>query len=127
VSSAFGAGLGAGPVYPVGLGTDGVLATVPSGSERVQKVLWIASPDYAGPILIRGGRLDGVGQVTFAAGPGTPIPEFRLSVSGASSAGQSAWREWPSYTYVPSVGCYAYQIDGLGFTQVIVFRAMAAT
>lgn len=123
VSSAFGPGLGSGPVYPVGLGSTGVLETVDSGGERVQKVLWVASPDYPGPVLIRGGRIDASGTVTFALGAGAPVEELRLTASTATSAGQGEWREWPSYTYVPAAGCYAYQVDGLGFTQTIVFKA----
>jgi hypothetical protein len=107
----------------VGLGASGVLETVASGSERVQKVLWVASPDYQGPVLIRGGRLDAEGAVTLALGPGEPGPELRLTESSARSPGQGAWREWPSYTYVPTAGCYGFQVDGLGFTHVIVFRA----
>ena len=35
------------------------------------------------------------------------------------------WREWPSYTRVQTAGCFAYQVDGMGFSTVIVFRAVA--
>jgi hypothetical protein len=31
----------------------------------------------------------------------------------------------PSYTRLRAPGCYAYQIDGLTFSRVIVFRAVA--
>ena len=35
------------------------------------------------------------------------------------------WFSWPTVTYVKSSGCFAYQIDGTTFTEVIVFRARA--
>ncbi len=36
---------------------------------------------------------------------------------------QSDWQFWPGGTKVTGPGCYAYQIDGSGFAEVIVFRA----
>jgi len=93
----------------------------------MQKVLWVASSTYTGPVLIRGGRLDAAGDIQFASGPGPSTPEFRLVEGTARSAGEEpGWREWPSYTYVPSLGCYAYQVDGVGFTAVVVFEVVAA-
>jgi len=128
VSSAFGDALGDGPVYPVGLGADGVLPVVAASSGYLQKVLWVASPAYLGRVLIRGGRIDGPGAVQFAAGQGVPATEFRLDQATATSAGEEqGWREWPSYTYVPSPGCYAYQIDGAGFTKIVVFETVLGT
>lgn len=35
----------------------------------------------------------------------------------------SDWRALPSGTYVRAPGCYAYQVDGFGFSEVIVFEA----
>jgi hypothetical protein len=32
----------------------------------------------------------------------------------------------PSVTRVQTLGCYAYQVDGIGFSYSIVFRAVAA-
>ena len=34
-------------------------------------------------------------------------------------------RAWITYTRVRGGGCYAYQVDGTGFSEVIVFRAVA--
>ena len=126
VSPAFGEALGDGPVYPVGLGADGVLHVVAASAGYLQKVLWVASPAYLGPVLIRGGRIDGPGGVQFSAGQAVPAPEFRLDQATATSEGEEpGWREWPSSTYVPSPGCYAYQIDGAGFTKIVVFEAVS--
>jgi len=40
---------------------------------------------------------------------------------------QADWQFWPGGTEVTSAGCYAYQVDGTGFTEVIVFRAELAS
>jgi meiotically up-regulated gene 157 (Mug157) protein len=34
------------------------------------------------------------------------------------------WNDWPSTTHVHGPGCYAYQVDGNGFSYAIVFRAV---
>jgi hypothetical protein len=108
-------GIGPGPAYPIGL-AHGVLVLVPSPEGGVwagQKVLWFVHPRYSGPVLVRGRRLDGAGLVRFGRGV-VPARELRLP------AGTS---EQPSFTRLRSLGCYAYQIDGVGFSRVIVFRA----
>ena len=108
-------GIGPGPAYPIGL-AHGVLVLVPAsegGVWAVQKVLWFVHPRYGGRVLVRGRRLDGAGLVRFGRGV-VPARELRLP------AGTS---EQPSFTRVRSLGCYAYQIDGVGFSRVIVFRA----
>jgi hypothetical protein len=35
------------------------------------------------------------------------------------------WREFPYFTFVRSPGCYAWQVDGLSFSEVIVVRMLA--
>jgi hypothetical protein len=105
------------------LGTDGVLSAVLRDGLYVQKVLWVGAPTYTGPALIRGGRLGGGGSVQFALGDSIPEPELRLTAPTASSgAAASGWRQWPSYTMVPAMGCYAYQVDGQTFTSVLAFE-----
>lgn len=127
VSSDFGIALGDGPVYPVGL-EGGVLSTVARDGMYLQKVLWVSAPSYQGPVLIRGTRLDGPGVVQFSTGGSVPTTEFKLPEPGATNAGeQAAWRDWPSYTTVPELGCYAYQVDGTSFTTVVVFEARLGT
>ncbi len=125
--------LGAGPVYPVLGGAVALnFAYPPSrGSNFVgsrwggQKVLWVGAPASAGPVLIRGRQLDGPHAIGF--GPaGVPVDEMQLLASGATSPGEPAgWREWPSYTRLRAGGCYGYQVDGRGFSTVIVVRATA--
>jgi hypothetical protein len=36
---------------------------------------------------------------------------------------QADWQFWAGGTDVTDPGCYAYQVDGSGFTETIVFRA----
>lgn len=115
--------MGPGPVYPVGL-AEGVLAAV--GLERGsefggqyggQKVLWATHPVYLGPILVRGGQLDGSNPVRFWRGP-DPAPQMQLAPRTASDG----WRYTPSYTRVRAAGCYFWQVDGPDFSYSIVFR-----
>ena len=108
-------GIGPGPAYLIGM-PRGVLFVVPStdgGAWAAQKVLWFVHPSYRGPVLVRGRRLDAAGLVRFDRGV-LPAAELRLA------AGTT---ERPSFTRLRALGCYVYQIDGVGFSRVIVFRA----
>jgi hypothetical protein len=81
------------------------------------KVLW-STPRHTGPVLIRGGRLDGPGEVGFDLGPawtGTVHPELRFSGPERTLH--------PAATYVRAAGCYAYQLDTYTSTSLIVFEA----
>jgi hypothetical protein len=125
VSPDFAPGLGLGPAYPVGLGRDGVLDDLepPERFESEewggQKVLWVVEPSYDGPVLIRGGQLDGTNEVRFDEGD---VPPKQIWMP-AEDAPDERWRERPSYTRLRAPGCYAYQVDGSGFSVVIVFEA----
>lgn len=114
-----GPGLGPGPVWPVGFGTSGRqgLGTAADGIWHEVKVLWVAAPTYRGPVEIRGRRIDRPGDVRFALG-GAPVDVLELP-QGGPTAGE---RTWPSYTLVEEAGCYAYQIDGTGFSTAVEFE-----
>jgi hypothetical protein len=79
------------------------------------KVLWMVDPIYAGPVLVRGLQLDGPNELRFDDGV---IPQRATKILPARPP-----RGRPSYTRVRAPGCYAYQVDGLGFSRVIVFEA----
>jgi hypothetical protein len=125
----FAPGLGDGPAYPLGFDVDGkLLVELPpfapshqfAGSGwGGQKVLWVVDPAYSGPIRVRGQRLDATGEMRFDL---DLVPELTLAATG--SQGASGWRERPSYTRVQRPGCYAYRVDGKGFSDVIVFEAV---
>ena len=133
VSPATGPGLGDGPVYPV-LPRGGLPIQHPpfspnhqfAGSEwGGEKVLWVSDPAYTGPILIRARQIDGPNPVRFDRDPAKLLtelqfpPEYSQNYSGG-------WRNFPSHTRLRVPGCYAYQVDGADFSDVIVFRAKIA-
>lgn len=125
-----GPGVGPGPAYPVGLDVrDGSLTLTPARAFRSarwmgQKVLWFVSPEYRGPLLIRGRQLDGPYRVRFDRGA-VPALELRIAPNESVSwSGQPfGARGRPSYTRIRASGCYGFQVDGTDFSTAIVFRA----
>jgi hypothetical protein len=122
-------GMGDGPVYAVAYYfSEGTTLQLRSDMERAPgwfttKVRWVGGPDYVGPVLVRGRRIDGEGEVRFEFddpnGRRATSPEMALEAF-------RGWNDWPSSTLLPApgAGCYAYQVDGTSFTEVIVFRAL---
>jgi hypothetical protein len=109
-----------GPVAPGGTGPlriESFIASSWSGG----RVTWTASPSYGGPVLIRGRQLGGSGAVGFGEGH-VPYDELQLLSSGQGSPGGRG-RAWLTIIRVQGPGCYAYQVDGTGFSEVIVFSA----
>ena len=127
-----GTGLGSGPVYIF----NGEL--VRSDPAHSNKVVWAANPSYSGPIRIRGGRIDAGGQLLLGgpdnntrAAPNKTIggtglyPELDFLESHSTFPNVPAgWRLWPSAAYVDTPGCYAWQVDGSGFTELITFHSL---
>jgi hypothetical protein len=89
------------------------------------KAIWHVDPGYAGPLLLRGARVDGPGELRFDRYLGaldqgsapTGYPELAYP-----AAGEPGLRTKPSGMYFRSAGCYAIQVDGTTFSRVIVFR-----
>jgi hypothetical protein len=121
---------GPGPAWPVlgGLTSlDVPFEFASAGPEYtewgVRKAMWGIDARYVGPTLVRGHQLDGPNEVRFENGsPGFteekrlhPVTELRF-VGGYVR---------PAVTRVRALGCYAYQIDGIGFSRTIVFHAVA--
>jgi hypothetical protein len=118
-----GTAWGAGPAYPV-LAPDRpvlhYLDPIPSQSPFFgsawfgNEVPWaVDRASYRGPLLIRGRQLDGPNRVRFGL-DSVLTPELRLRSTGIG---------YPSFTRVRAPGCYAYQVDGLGFSYTVVFEA----
>ncbi|WP_434742715.1 hypothetical protein [Micromonospora sp. SH-82] len=116
--------LGPGPLHPVAdYFDDGVLRLRdldrrPDGT-YTKKVRWIGS-GYAGPVLVRAGRIDG---------PGRAGVEFSY-LGEPRDGGHHAVltrpdNDLPASTTVDGPGCYAYQVDGATFSVTVVFRAVA--
>lgn len=83
------------------------------------KTLWFALPRYQGPFLIRGANLATGAPVRFGEGTTTPA----IAVRAQTLNGDHGFREAPGGTYVKMPGCYGWQVDGIGFSRVIVFQA----
>lgn len=120
-------GLGTGPLYPITfyIGEDATLrlgqrTPGPDGLYAL-KAVWATDASYQGPVVVRVGRLDGAGRGVVSllydesASRGDAVV-FTLSGYPA---------DFPSFTSVSGPGCYAYQIDGLNFSEIIVFRVVA--
>jgi hypothetical protein len=89
----------------------------------IAEVTWRVPHSYAGPLLIRGGRLGG-GALGFGTGA-VPYDELQLRDAGLGAPRVlGGGRAWITYTRVRSAGCYAYQVDGTSFSEVVVFRAV---
>ena len=111
-------GAGGGPVYAVGTNP---LPIDPRGA----KVLFTAAPEYKAPALIRGRRLDGPEVIRFTSNGSAVWEELRFPTNTGVTSEHSelGWRDLPSDVFVTTPGCYAYQVDGVGFTTTIVFEA----
>ncbi len=113
-------GPGAGPVIPwTGSETVAFSTTYDNTGRGAAKIRWWVSPEFSGPALVRGGRLDGAGTVEFE-GSGE-LSQLRLT--GAPQTGREPTGFALSTLFVPQAGCYALQIDTPDSTEVIVFAA----
>jgi hypothetical protein len=56
--------------------------------------------------------------------PAGPIPAALKRPPGPTLNGAGGWREAPSGLWVRAPGCYAWQVDGLTFSETIVVRAV---
>jgi len=87
------------------------------------KAIWGISIRYPGAVLVRGRQLDGPNEVRFENGsPGFTDekrlhPDADLRLVGPKPHGD------PATTRLRAPGCYAYQVDGRGFSYLVVFEA----
>lgn len=111
--------LGNGPVGPAQTPRQPFASFINSAWSGA-RVTWFASPAYTGPILIRGREVGGPHAVGFGLG-NVPYDQLQLKDSAGPASGGT--RQWPAFSRVRGAGCYAYQVDGTSFSDVIVFRA----
>jgi hypothetical protein len=127
VSPDLGSALGVGPIYMVGYGAQGIISFYgfrEDGGWYYLKTIWTAPPDFQGLFLLRGHQLDGPNEVRFSEGfAGTPDLQASFSSDNAGST-PSGWQPWINYVRVRAPGCYAVQVDGLHFSEVITFQAV---
>jgi hypothetical protein len=103
-----------------------VLTKVPRYSNAyAAKTPWVARPDYTGPILVRGGRLDGSSgeKLRFDLNGSKPEEMLQLDAPPPGKTDPTHWSFWPTDIYVPRAGCYGLQIDTKDGTDVVVFEA----
>jgi hypothetical protein len=114
------------------------------------QTLWFAMPGYDGPFIVRGGRLGKRGPIDVQPGGTGLIPGSGPLVVPAGPTINTYYTNWrpghvrdpvtgrlvptlrgygyrtvPGSTWVTSPGCYAWQVDGRGFSEVIVIDALA--
>jgi hypothetical protein len=85
---------------------------------------WVADGSYTGPVLIRGGQIGGSAAIGFGEGA-TPYDELQLLDAGRQAPRvPGGGRQWLTETRISVPGCYAYQVDGTDFSEVLAFRAV---
>ena len=127
--------IGVGPVYSLPYR----LHVSVNGSSRYarngwhwNKVVWARDPQYTGPVVIRGRQLDGPATLRFqwikVGHPASELAQSSLHVSPYSlessrlTDGSGSWEEMMTWVVVRAPGCYGVQIDGVDFSNTIVFR-----
>lgn len=98
-----GYGFGSGPVFLTGQ----------TEWHSGEYAMILVSPDYAGPVTVRGRQLDGANGMAFRTEQGN-------SDISDSAVLPGQWRSWGGRVLGPP-GCYGLQADGAGFSEVIVF------
>jgi hypothetical protein len=118
--------LGDGPAYPVlgmseppprAAGVASLRDDIRRGGWYWHKTLWAVDKRYRGPLLIRGARIDRPGPMRF----GSDYEVLRELEMPAEQ--QVHWRYGVSSTLLRGPGCYAFQVDGTNFSDIIVFAA----
>lgn len=103
------------------------------GAWYVRRIVWVFDPAYGGPVLLRGDRVDGPGDLAFgnyldAAGydapPGSSWPHGALLYirGGLGAPAATGVTSYPSSIAVDGPGCFAIQVDGERVSDVLVFR-----
>jgi len=117
---------GDGPAYPAGLGVYSGVITRPGavGTTQGIRLDWFIEPGYSGPVLVRGRQIDGPNDTRFSSanlvnGPASPGSELHLTGTGDVPSG-SGWRRWNTYLETTAPGCYAFQMDGASFSDIVV-------
>jgi hypothetical protein len=82
----------------------------------------MAKPSVTGTVLIRGQQIDGpINSPQWIGFGDGDVPDFTLHWEITSEAG---WANLPSDVRIPAPGCYAYQVDAQGRSEVIVFQVV---
>jgi hypothetical protein len=90
------------------------------------QTLWFSAPGYQGPFVVRGQRLGASGVIEVRPGATGLVPGSGPLIvpAGPTANTQDGYRTVPGSTWVRSPGCYAWQVDGRDFSEVIVVDAV---
>ena len=130
------AALGRGPAYPTVGSRVGIAYLGPHSDTAhldgwyFHKTIWTVEATYQGPLLLRGRRIDRPGSLRFQAYGPPSVARSRSELrwpAGWPTENRTpgGWRQLPGATVLRGPGCYAFQADGLTFSKVIVFQAVA--
>jgi hypothetical protein len=134
-SEAPGYGFGVGPVY---------LSGQSDWYSGGQTAVLMVDSTYTGPLLVRAFQLGGAGtsQITLADLPPTDLSNIAVKESQHSVAvvsavhtpegglelqsdlGSPSWRAWFGRLSTSGPGCFALQLDGAAFSEVIVVNVL---
>lgn len=104
---------------------------IPAGrkhSWHALQTLWFATPGYDGPFVVRAASIGARSPIEVQPGTTGLIPGSGPLVvpAGPTINTQDGYRTVPGSTWVTSPGCYGWQVDGRGFSEVIVVNVVAA-
>jgi len=106
-------GQGMWPVFMSGSDGTGWLAG--------QGALLLISPEYVGPLIVRGHQLDGSGGMPL-------VPASSANSVEIASTTSTNWRQWDGQIAQGNApGCYGLQADGFNFTSQIVIAVVHGT
>jgi len=112
---------GSGPFYLGG--------PMPQGGYAWNKTVWVLVDSAQGPVLFRGRRVDGAGSLRFSGSPADPSDHGVTPSGGVSETFYTSVIVHADadafYIYPATSGCYALQVDGPSFQEVIVISAAA--
>ena len=92
---------------------------------REFKTLWFSAPAYQGPFVIRARQLGGADPIRLGGSGELPATAAPVVVPpGPTLNGGGGWRTAPAGTWTRGPGCFAWQVDGLTFSEIIVVHAV---
>lgn len=139
VTANFGIVQGGGPAFPT-IGTDTIQSPailhytdaqhfaqgIDTQGWGGQKVSWFVDSHYRGFILVRGRQLDGSHTLRFTTSESSRLMQ-QFVINTTTTIEDNGWESFGTYTRLQEPGCYAYQVDGNGFSYIIIFQAVVQT
>ena len=111
---------GSGPFYLGG--------PMPKGAYAWNKTVWVLVDSAQGPVLFRGRRVDGAGSLRFSGSSADPSDHGVTPSGGVSETFYTSVIVHADggafYVYPATLGCYAIQVDGPSFEDVIVISTV---